>query len=146
MKQILTSRFGNEVKSIARNLTEGNYKQKLKIIHTRSVKEALSKYDNNKVLQTRPPEINSSEKNLPRTTRSTLAQLRSGYSSYLNSYKSRIDRSVTDKCPHCDHSHTSAHLFNCPGNPTDLNVTSLWNKPVDAARFLNLAIDDENRV
>ena len=144
MKQSLSSKFGNEIKTIARNLTEGNYKQTLKFIHTKSVKEALSRYDNNKVLQTRPPEINGSEKSLPRTTRSTLAQLRSGYSSYLNSYKSRIDRSVIDKCPHCDNSHTTAHLFNCPGNPTDLTVTSLWNKPMDAARFLNLAIDDEN--
>ena len=142
MKQTLTSKFASAVKPIARNLTEENYKKKLKVIHTNSVKDSLLALSNNKVLNTRPPAIDESEKNLPRVTRSTLAQLRSGYSQYLNSYKSRIDRNFNDKCPNCDNSHTSAHLFNCPGNPTNLTVQSLWTNPTDAARFLNLATDD----
>ncbi len=143
MKQTLSSKFGREVKTLSRNLTEDNFKSKLKIIHTKSVKNMLNTFDNNKVLNSRPPEIHKSERNLPRTTRSTLAQLRSGYSVYLNSYKARIDPNASDKCPNCDDCHTTDHLFNCQNNPTNLNVRSLWNKPLDAARFLNLATDDE---
>ena len=103
----------------------------------------LNTFDNNKVLNSRPPEIHKSECKLPRSTRSTLAQLRSGYSVYLNSYKARIDPNASDKCPNCDNCHTTDHLFNCQNNPTNLSVRSLWNKPLDAARFLNLATDDE---
>ncbi len=143
MKQTIESKFGNDVKPLARNLTEENYKSKLKTIHTRSVRYSLQTYDNNKVLNARPPEIHKSECILPRTTRSTLAQLRSGYSTHLKSYKARIDPTASDKCPNCDSSHTTDHLFNCQNNPTNLNVRSLWKKPLDAARFLNLATDDE---
>ncbi len=105
----------------------------------------LNTYANNKVINARPPEIHKSECKLPRVTRSTLAQLRSGYSMYLNSYKSSIDPNTSDKCPNCDSSHTTEHLFNCQNNPADLNVRSLWHKPFDAAKFLNLAVatDDE---
>ena len=38
---------------------------------------------------------------------------------------------------------TTDHLFNCQNNITTLNVRSLWKKPIDAARFLKLATDDE---
>ena len=80
-----------------------------------------------KVLNAAPPKISDSEKVLPRETRSTLAQLRSGYSNYLNSYKARISQNqptpIIDTCPHCnDASHTTNHLFSCRNNPTTLNV------------------------
>ena len=96
-----------------------------------------------------PPKISDSEKALPRETRSTLAQLRSGYSNYLNSYKARISQNqptpIQDICPHCnDASHTTKHLFNCRGNPTTLNVRDLWSKPLEAARFLNLVRNDDD--
>ena len=89
----------------------------------------------NKVLRTRPPEINK-----------TLSQLRSGYSVYLNSFKARVDKTgtVADKCPNCDSSHTTEHLFNCHNNPTSLTVRDLWKNPPATARFLNLAIDDDH--
>ena len=84
--------------------------------------------------------IDVSEKNLPRPTRSTLSQIRSGYSSYLNSYLHRINPTkYQENCPKCNSSiHNSQHLFNCPANPTDLTVTSLWENPVEAATFLGL--------
>jgi hypothetical protein len=92
-----------------------------------------------------PPAINDEEQILPRVTRTTFAQLRSGYSNYLNSYKARInpDR-YEDECPNCDASHTTTHLFDCPNNPTTLVVRDLWDKPLDTARFLNLATDDDD--
>ncbi len=85
------------------------------------------------------PNVNESEKSLPRGARSILAQLSSSYSSKLNSYLSRIDPNIEDKCPDCGGSpHTTQHLFSCPAKPTSLTVSSLWNKPVEAARFLDL--------
>ena len=143
MKQTLKSKFGNEIRSISRpNLPEEDYKSKLKLIHTKTVKNVINN-TTNKVLNARPPEINRTELSLPRTTRSTLAQLRSGYSTYLNSYKARIDKTgpMVDKCPNCDSSHTTSHLFNCQRNPTNLTVKDLWKNPVKTARFLNLATD-----
>ena len=80
----LVSEYGNEIKDISYpDLPDNVYEQKLKHLHTKSVKMIIT---NNKILNTVPPEINNSEKTLPRKTRSTLAQLRSGYSKYLNSY------------------------------------------------------------
>ena len=143
MKQTLKSKFGKEVKNISRpNLPEADYKSRLKVIHTKSVKDLISS-TTNKVLNARPPEISKTERDLPRATRSTLAQLRSGYSTYLNSYKARIDKtgSTVDKCPNCDSSHTTSHLFNCRQNPTSLTAKDLWKNPVKTARFLNLATD-----
>ena len=115
--------------------------------HTKTVKNVINN-TTNKVLNARPPEINRTELSLPRTTRSTLAQLRSGYSTYLNSYKARIDKtgSLVDKCPNCDSSHTTQHLFNCRQKPTNLNTKDLWKNPVKVARFLDLATDVDDRV
>ena len=143
MKQTLKSKFGNEIRSISRpNLPEEDYKSKMKLIHTKTVKNIINN-TTNKVLNARPPEINKADLSLPRTTRSTLAQLRSGYSTYLNSYKARIDKTgpMVDKCPNCDSSHTTSHLFNCQRNPTNLTVKDLCKNPVKTAGFLNLATD-----
>ena len=85
------------------------------------------------------PVANAGEKDLPRTTRSTLSQLRSGYSISLNSYKARLDPEVSDLCPDCNTDpHTADHLFNCTAKPTDLTVRALWDKPLDVATFLGL--------
>ena len=97
-----------------------------------------------KVLNTAPPEISVTEKLLPRATRSTLSQIRSGYSNFLNSYKARINPEIEDRCPHCTEPHTSTHLFACQNNPTDLVPRDLWTKPLQVARFLNLARNDDD--
>ena len=104
MKDTLQSKFGNYVKSISHpNLSSEDYKRKLKTIHTKSVKDMLNSMADNKVLTAPPPPISDSEKDLPRAARTTLAQLRSGYSSFLNSYKARINNtnSIPDHCPLC---------------------------------------------
>ena len=146
MKDTLQSKFGNYVKSISHpNLSSEDYKRKLKTIHTKSVKDMLNSMADNKVLTAPPPPISDSEKDLPRAARTTLAQLRSGYSSFLNSYKARIDNtnSTPDNCPLCPAPHTTEHLFNCPGKPTDLTTRDLWTAPTEVARFLNLVNDDD---
>ena len=99
---------------------------KKKHIHTKSVKELIT---TNKTLNTVPPEINNSDKTLPRKTRTTLAQLRSSYSNYLNSYKHRINPEIEDKYPHCQVPHTTIHIFKCPNNIKTLEVRDLWTNP-----------------
>ena len=124
-------------------LSDTVYKRKLKTIHKDIVKGTISNYPANKVLSSHPPKVNTEEeKSLPRITRSTLAQLRSGYSSHLNCYLHRINAAETDRCPKCNiHEHTSLHLFDCPSNPTQLEVKDLWKKPKATAEFLGLTID-----
>ena len=103
------------------------------------VVKSISNLPPNKVLQRIPPEVNKEESNIPRYPRSLLSQLRSGYSRVLNSYIHRIDPDIEDKCPKCGHTpHDTNHLFNCPDNPTNLQVTDLWTRPLLAKNFLNL--------
>ena len=149
MKKTLITEFGPQINSISTpDLSDKIYKSKLKQIHTESVRACIVKQSDNKVLQTKPPAISHTEKRLPRTTRSTLAQLRSGYSKYLNSFKARINNDpaihVPDNCPNCQELHTTNHLFNCTQNPTSLNVKNLWSKPVETARFLDLPVSNDD--
>ena len=116
-----------------------NRKSKIKQIHTNDVKNILQNLPPNQILGHAPPEINKEEKTLSRQIRSQLSQLRSGYSRRLNYYLHKIDENIEDKCPKCNNfRHDTAHLFNCPKDPTNLNILSLWTKPVLAANFLKL--------
>ena len=91
------------------------------------------------VLGGRPPPVDESEKQLPRPTRCTLSQLRSGISVYLKSYMSILNSEVGDACPHCGVSpHITRHLFDCAARQTDLTPLSLRTVPVKAAIFLEL--------
>ena len=70
-----------------------------------------------------------------------LSRLRSGYSRKLNSYMSRIDQEIQDRCPSCNFSpHNTEHLFNCPENPSELVAEDLWTKPDKAAEFLQFDV------
>ena len=120
-------------------VNKDDLKAKIKVIHTTGVQKALAQYPPNKVLNATPPEVNKEEANLPRFTRSRLSQLRSGYCRTLNSYMSRINSNIDDCCPLCNNSpHNTNHLFNCPNNPTNLNILSLWTQPKQAADFLSI--------
>ena len=124
-------------------VTKEEYKRNNKKIHSDSVAATIRSYPPNKVLNSKPPELNIEEKQLPRTTRTTLAQLRSGYSPYLNSYLHRINRSDTDQCPKCNRAaHTTNHLFECTENPTQLQPSDLWTNPRQVAEFLELPIPE----
>ena len=101
-------------------------KEIIKDIYTEEVARTLKNYPANRVLHTRPPDINAEELDLPRHIRTKLARLRSGFCCSLKSYMSRIDNSVTDSCPKCNQTpHDTEHLFKCPANPTDLEVSDL---------------------
>ena len=114
-------------------------KKGLKRLHTNTVRKAINGYQNNRVLKTRPPEINKNEYRLKRRTRTYLAQLRSGFSKKVNDYNSRINPEINNVCPDCNATpHDVTHLFNCPAHPTLLKPIDLWKKPADAANFLNI--------
>ena len=101
---------------------------------------AVSK--DNRVLSVRPPLVDPSEKSLPRETRTTLAQLRSGFSNIIQNYRARIIPSEVDACPDCHLApHDTAQLFNCASRPTNLTASDLWTKLLDVDRFLGLGIN-----
>ena len=116
-----------------------SFKRGLKRLHTRAVNLTINRYEDNRVIKTRPPEINKQELNLTRKIRTKLAQLRSGFSRKVNDYMSRIDPEIRNICPSCNATpHDVPHLFNCTANPTQLNAIDLWKKPAAVAAFLNM--------
>lgn len=130
--------------------TGQTYKRHLGELHEDAVRDVLSSYPQNVVLGSKPPAIHKSEADLPRQTRTTLAQLRSGWCRSLNSYMSRLDPTIDNVCPKCGNGpHDTAHLFQCPANHTELIVTNLWTKPMAAAVFLDLetaeTLEDDRR-
>ena len=121
------------------NLHPNNWKTGMKQLHTEHVQNTISTYPHNTVLNAPTPQIHKDEQHLSRNTRTTLAQLRTGYSKTLNSYMNRIDPNTPDTCTNCQQpGHTTTHLFNCPNKPTTLTPTDLWTKPTDCGLFLGL--------
>ena len=139
MKYILQS---NLLPTVAPYLSNGclhpdNYKATIQSLHTAAVTSAISSRPPNRVLEQPNPPISDEELTLPRAYRTTLAQLRSGFSPALNTYLERVGRSVSDLCPSCSSSpHTTAHLFSCPSFPTPLTMRDLWDRPRAVAEFL----------
>uniref|UniRef100_A0A8D8T1X5 Reverse transcriptase n=2 Tax=Cacopsylla melanoneura TaxID=428564 RepID=A0A8D8T1X5_9HEMI len=128
-------------------LTPEQVKIGIKAIHSRTVEDTMQRYQVNRVLQTAPPPIAPEEAELPRRARSSLAQLRSGWSKLLNHYMNRLDTSIADECPLCRGSpHDTAHLFNCPGRPTTLTVQDLWHQPKAVAAFLRLEGEEDEEM
>ena len=121
-----------------------NYKQRLKQLHDGAHKKCNEGYPPNKILGTTPPPLNNrAERSLGRSTRRTLAQLRSGYSPLLASYRARIEDGVSPLCVDCgQEDQTTDHLFKCQARPTDLAITDLWAKPDEVAAFLGLTEEE----
>ena len=89
MKETLYTRHRNTVEPM---IIEKDRKITLQALHTDAVNKAVKSHERNMLLDGRPPPISNSEKYLTRKERSTLAQLRSGYSVLPGSYKSRIKK------------------------------------------------------
>ena len=139
MKQTLKTKVGNLVEPFLVDgiIPAGASKQAVDGIHTSVVQETIANYGNNRVLNTPAPKINPIESHLPRLTRATLAQLRSGFCSRLNDFQFRIGKSDSESCPDCLTGVAStSHLFNCPSHPTQLTPTDLWTRPWEVASFL----------
>ena len=113
------------------------YKQTINEIHSKAVTSYISRLDPNPILGYVSPPVDKSERSLPRSQRTALAQPRSGHCHLLDDYKMRIGRSSSALCPECRFGrHNARHLFTCPAASTSLSVVDLWNRPVDAISFL----------
>ena len=102
--------------TVPHTVTTTDIKTNLCHIHTSIVSRHLATIGNNKILQTPPPHISSSEEILPRLTCHTLAQLRTNKSPFLKSYLHKVDAKShpSPLCPLCNtHTHDTHHLFNC---------------------------------
>ena len=113
-------------------VTTADIKANMLDIHTIIVSQHFAARDNNKILHSHPPQVSSTEENLPRNTRHTLAQLRTNKSPFLLSYLHKIDASThpSPLCPLCHiHKHTTQHLFSCPQIRTTLSALDLWRDP-----------------
>ena len=69
---------------------QNDRKATLQALHNDAVNKTIKSHERNVVLDGRPPPKSSSEKDLTRKERSTLAQLRSRYCRFLGPYKRRI--------------------------------------------------------
>ena len=115
----------------------GSYEATKSSIHTNIVRDTTDSLGPNRVLAQQPPPIDPTETYLPRQTRVTLSQLRSGHCARLLSYQAKIGKSPNNLCPDCGiHPHTTNHLFDCPAHPTSLSVTDLWRNTWRTAHFL----------
>ena len=66
-----------------KHVTTADIKANMRDIHKSIVSQHLAARDNNKILRTHPPQVSSTEENLSRHTRHTLAQLRTNKSPFL---------------------------------------------------------------
>lgn len=140
------TKYSGMMNNIPPPVTHRELNRGIKQIHTDTVRRTTTQYDFNRVLGTRPPPIDPSEITLPRETRSTLSQLRSGWCRLLESYRNKIDENVPNICPNCySGPHDTRHLFECSSSPTTLQPIDLWLKPIDVAIFLNLKTNDDEQ-
>ena len=137
-KQTLQTYLGDQVNDLLVNGYVEDIKEARSTIHTRAVRAAIRSRRPNRVLSRAAPDVDEGEVNLPRAARTTLAQLRSGYCSALNTFKERINVTPSALCPCCRlEDHTTQHIFECPDNPTDLTPLDLWQRPGEVVDFLS---------
>jgi hypothetical protein len=130
MKNTLRSFSKDRVNRASTHFPQGPIRRIHQQIHTSTVQNTINNFPINSLLGTRPPRISKSEKKLPRISRTTLSQLRSGYCSALNSYRNRLDPLIPNNCPNCNRTpHDPHHLFICPSFPTTLKPVDLWTNP-----------------
>ena len=141
MKETLFTKAVDEVRPYLDangSIAPGTYRDTINAIHTDVVSQAVSNLGHNRVIGSKPLPISKKEKFLPRQTRATLSQLRSGFCSRLRDYQHRIGSAQDDNCPLCYLEPQSVnHIFNCPARPTQLVPEDLWSFPVDVASYLS---------
>ena len=142
IRHTLQSRFrpsisAHLVDGISRITQPDSYRESLRRVHSDAVAAAIAAHSLNSLLGVSPPAVSASERRLPRALRTTLSQLRSGFSSALRNYRHRIGAEPSPECPECaDPCHSVPHLFSCPARPTDLSVGYMWERPLKVAHFL----------
>ena len=139
MKQTLKSKVGHLVEPHLVNdiIPAGALQGVQDAIHSNVVGQARGSLSLNRVLGARAPSINSTEKHLPRQSRTVLSQLCSGHCARLRDFQVRISKADDNLCPSCQTAASSvSHLFNCPAHPNRLTPFDLWRRPWEVAFFL----------
>jgi hypothetical protein len=151
MKQTIfhNNNYTTNINNASTDITEQDIQRNIKSIHTTVVANYLANRKHNKIINEPAPKINETEQTLPRGTRRTLAQLRTGKSPFLRTYKHKIDplSQPTPTCPLCNiHEHTTQHLFTCTNIATHLTPRDLWMDPVGVAALLERWTDAIGRI
>ena len=134
------SRYTTNIPTDPCTITTADIRANLLDIHTSLVSQHLTARDNSKILRTHPQQVSSTEENLLRHTRRTLAQLRTNKSPFLLPFLHKINASThpSPLCPLCrPHEHTTQHLFSCPQIRTMLSALDLWTDPSGVAVLLD---------
>ena len=136
MKDTLYTRHRNTVEPM---MVINDWKSTLQALHTYAVDKAVKCHERNEVLDGLSLPISSTERDLTRKERSTLAQQGSGYCRLLCSYKSRTKKdaglNVYADCGTTPHD--IKHLFVCPVHPTTMIPSDLLSRQRDAVRELS---------
>ena len=138
IKKTLQFKFGEDIEKLQKTISST---KEIKVtIHKETALKAKFSYKCDQwPLGFENAEVSCAVTKLPRSTRRTLAQLKSRYSTLLYSFNSRINNEIENKCELCNGTpHDTTHLFNSPSNPTELEAIDLWLKPVEVAAFLGL--------
>ena len=103
-------------------------------LHQTTVTTAMDELSHNRVINRHPSPITENESQLPRITRTILAQLRLGWANILYSRRVKIIPGNLDCCPFCNQTpHDTVHLFGCIAKPTTLRPKDLWLNPTTVA-------------
>ena len=106
-------------------------KYTLQAIHISFDNTETDNMTDNRVLNNRPPPINSEETHLSRRQRKILSQLRSGHCKLPNVYTRRLKHTDSSSCPDWGIDPQDVpDLFNCTAHLNDLSPVNLWDKPV----------------
>ena len=82
------SRYTTNIPTDPCTVTTADIKANMRDIQKSIVSQHLAARDNNKILRTHPPQVSSTEENLPRHTRHTLSQLRIPIPPFIYTQKS----------------------------------------------------------
>ena len=123
-------------------LSNTSYKLVISSIHQDAVWTAIES-SSSKLLNGRSTPIATAEQTLPRMMRTILAYQRTGHSRIFGQYMNIIDPTARNNCHNCGMSpHDTHHLSDCSSKQTALTAESLWNAPNEAAKHLNLVINE----
>ena len=105
-------------------------------LHTDFVAEQITNYPDNKLIGKKPPvnpaTVDALEKNLSRSDRTLLAQLRSSYCPLVRDYQHRIGKTENVSCRKCGvEPETTAHAIRCI---CKIDPETLWTDPETASQ------------
>ena len=125
--------YTTDITTNSQNIDLAVITNNMKQIHTEIVHQYTQSIPDNKILKTKAPDIDKSENTLSRSTRTLLAQLRTGKSPFLLTWKHKINPTehTSPLCPLCGTSeHNTEHIFNCSHIPHHIGGRGFVAQPM----------------